>query len=71
MSSFSRGLKLSMSVGSSNTAAWPWLGRVKDFLLNVASTNSGFIPAFRHLKNKILDVNRTLSYDVDMMLTLI
>ena len=47
MSSFSSGLKLSMSTGSSNEALCFLLNV---FLLKDASTSSGFMPALRHLR---------------------
>ena len=51
MSSFSSGLKLSMSIGSSNEALCFLLNV---FLLKDASTSSGFMPALRHLSDEAL-----------------
>ena len=59
MSSFSRDLKLSMRKGSSYVEQSVFLFGI--FLLNAASTNSGFIPAFRHLEIIVMRLDHFLS----------
>ena len=54
MSCLSRGWKLSISVGASKLF---WTLLWNDFLLNAASTSSGFIPALRHLPSNIFVSN--------------